>query len=86
MMWNMKFNNCKMVIIQIWNWGWIYYGLFINNCGVGFDFFVGGLSNINVGFVIFFDSIFSNILVVIKMVWIFFVNFLIGGSFVIENI
>ncbi|VBB79880.1 Putative Glycoside Hydrolase Family 55 [Podospora comata] len=83
---NMKFNNCKTAIIQIWNWGWTYHGLSINNCGVGLDLSAGGPSNINVGSVTLFDSTFSNTPVAIKTAWTPSANPPTGGSLVIENI
>ncbi|EMR63408.1 putative glycoside hydrolase family 55 protein [Eutypa lata UCREL1] len=58
---NFTFNNCKTAIIQIWNWGWTYIGLSINNCGTGIDLSAGYDGEaLNVGSVTILDSTISN--------------------------
>ncbi|KAI5827019.1 glycoside hydrolase family 55 protein [Schizophyllum commune Tattone D] len=39
---NVTINNAQTAIYTIWNWGWTYQGVTINNCGVGFDLMTGG--------------------------------------------
>ncbi|KAH8821809.1 beta 1,3 exoglucanase [Xylogone sp. PMI_703] len=34
---NLVFNNCATAIYHNWDWGWVYQGISINNCQVGFD-------------------------------------------------
>lgn len=83
---NLRFNNCKTAIIQIWNWGWTYAGLSINNCQVGIDMSAGGSSNQNVGSVTLIDSSFTNVPVAILTAWTTTSNPATAGSLVMENI
>ncbi|KAI0797623.1 exo-beta-1,3-glucanase [Abortiporus biennis] len=39
---NIVINNAATAIYSIWNWGWTFQGVLINNCGVGFDLMTGG--------------------------------------------
>jgi len=41
---NVTINNAQTAIYSAWNWGWTYQNLNINNCGVGFDVAMGGLT------------------------------------------
>lgn len=59
MVWNFEFNDCRVVILQFWNWIWNFYGIKVNNCDVGFDFILGGKEQF-VGFVIVQDGMFMN--------------------------
>ncbi|KAK0742730.1 pectate lyase superfamily protein-domain-containing protein [Schizothecium vesticola] len=34
---NITISNAKTAIHQVWSWGWLYQGVTIRNCGVGFD-------------------------------------------------
>ncbi|RFU33902.1 hypothetical protein B7463_g2402, partial [Scytalidium lignicola] len=34
---NLVFNNCVTAIFHNWDWGWVYQGITINNCQVGWD-------------------------------------------------
>ncbi|KAH4821538.1 hypothetical protein HBH61_015100 [Parastagonospora nodorum] len=47
---NLTFNNVETAINQLWDWGWTYTGLTINNCRVGLN-----LSG-DVGSITLFDS------------------------------
>jgi glucan 1,3-beta-glucosidase len=73
-------------IIQLWNWGWTYHGLSINNCQVGIDISAGGSSNLNVGSVTVFDSTFTNVPVAILTAWTTTSSPATAGSLVLENI
>ena len=57
---NLTFNNAVTAINQIWDWGWTYYGISINNCSVGLNMYSGGPTALSVGSVTFFDSSISN--------------------------
>ena len=57
---NLTFNNQVTAINQIWDWGWTYYGISINNCSVGLDMSAGGPNALSVGSITFFDSSISN--------------------------
>ncbi|KIP08169.1 glycoside hydrolase family 55 protein [Phlebiopsis gigantea 11061_1 CR5-6] len=39
---NITVNNANTAIFSIWNWGWTFQGVTINNCQVGFDLTTGG--------------------------------------------
>lgn len=41
---NLTFSGCVTAILQIWDWGWTYKGLNINNCTIGID-----MSSLNTG-------------------------------------
>ncbi|THV07944.1 glycoside hydrolase family 55 protein [Dendrothele bispora CBS 962.96] len=41
---NVVFNNCQTAVFGIWNWGWTFQRLQINNCGIGFDLLTGGVT------------------------------------------
>lgn len=83
---NLVFNNCQTAIIQLWDWGWTYSGLSINNCGVGIDITAGGSSNQNVGSVTLLDSSMTNTPIGIKSVWTTSSSPATAGSLVIENV
>ena len=53
---NLTFNNAVTAINQIWDWGWTYYGITINNCSVGLNMYAGGPTALSVGSITFFDS------------------------------
>ena len=59
---NLKFDGCVNAINQIWDWGWTYKSLSINNCQVGIA--MGSRSTetglLTVGSVVVVDSVFSN--------------------------
>ncbi|KAF5391727.1 hypothetical protein D9757_001809 [Collybiopsis confluens] len=41
---NITINNANTAVFAIWNWGWTFQGVTINNCQVGFDLTTGGLT------------------------------------------
>lgn len=53
---NLTFNGCETAILQIWNWGWTYKSLNINQCKIGLN-----MSSPDVGSVTVLDSIFNNV-------------------------
>lgn len=57
---NLVFNNCVKAIEQIWNWGWLYQGISINNCQIGIDISNGGAAAAAVGSVVLLDSSITN--------------------------
>ncbi|ORY62667.1 pectate lyase superfamily protein-domain-containing protein [Pseudomassariella vexata] len=58
---NFTFNNCVTAIIHLWDWGWTYMGLSINNCSTGIDITAGGSSALTTGAVVVIDSSFVNV-------------------------
>ena len=57
---NLTFNNVNTAINQLWDWGWTYKSVSINNCRVGLNISAGGPSAVNVGSITFFDSEINN--------------------------
>src|SRR5271168_5219953 len=57
---NLVFNNCVTAISQLWDWGWVYQGISINNCQKGIDISAGGTSGQTVGSIILVDSSITN--------------------------
>lgn len=57
---NLVFNNCVTAISQLWDWGWIYQGISINNCQKGIDMSAVGSSGQTVGSVTLIDSSITN--------------------------
>jgi glucan 1,3-beta-glucosidase len=53
---NLTFNNVDTAINQLWDWGWTYHGVSINNCRVGLNMSAGGPTAINVESITFVDS------------------------------
>jgi glucan 1,3-beta-glucosidase len=53
---NLVFNNCVTAISQLWDWGWVYQGISINNCQKGIDISAGGSTAQTVGSVTLIDS------------------------------
>jgi hypothetical protein len=57
---NLTFNNVVTAINQLWDWGWTYSGVTINNCQVGLNVSAGGPQAVNVGSITLFDSEINN--------------------------
>ncbi|KAI0154698.1 glycoside hydrolase family 55 protein [Xylariaceae sp. FL1272] len=84
---NFVFNNCKTAIIQLWNWGWTYQNLQINNCGVGIDLSaVTDTGALNVGSAIVIDSTFNSVTTAIKTAYTQSTSPDTAGSMVLENV
>ncbi|KAF5373036.1 hypothetical protein D9758_001646 [Tetrapyrgos nigripes] len=41
---NVVFNNAQTAVFGVWNWGWTFQKIEINNCSIGFDLLTGGLT------------------------------------------
>ncbi|TRM62679.1 glycoside hydrolase family 55 protein [Schizophyllum amplum] len=41
---NVTINNAKTAIYSLWNWGWTYQGVTVNNCDIAFDVMTGGIT------------------------------------------
>ncbi|KAI0645963.1 exo-beta-1,3-glucanase [Trametes meyenii] len=46
---NITVNNADTAVYGLWNWGWTFQGVTINNCQVGFDLATGGTTQANQG-------------------------------------
>jgi glucan 1,3-beta-glucosidase len=57
---NITFNNAVTAIDQLWDWGWTYKSLNINNCALGINITSGGPTAQSVGSITLFDSSISN--------------------------
>jgi glucan 1,3-beta-glucosidase len=57
---NLTFYNAVTAINQLWDWGWTYQTISINNCSVGLNMSSGGATGQSVGSITFFDSSISN--------------------------
>lgn len=86
---NLVFNNCVTAITQLWDWGWVYQGISINNCQKGIDLsaVVSGTGALNVGSVTLIDSSITNTPIGILTAY----NApssspATGGSLIIENV
>lgn len=56
----MTFNGCKTAVQVIWDWGWVWKTITVNDADVGFRLLPEGGSG-NVGSTAFLDSIFNNV-------------------------
>lgn len=58
---NVKISKAQIGISQIWNWGFIYSGLSISDCGTAFSMISGYLEGeLQVGSVVIIDSEITN--------------------------
>jgi len=58
---NIKISKAQIGISQIWNWGFLYSGLSISDCGVAFSMINGYLEDkLQVGSVVIIDSEITN--------------------------
>jgi glucan 1,3-beta-glucosidase len=80
------FNMEPVAIIQLWNWGWTYMGLDIQNCGKGIDMSAGGSNKQDVGSITVVDSTIANTPVGIVTAWTTSSKPSTAGSIVLENI
>ncbi|KAF2813845.1 pectin lyase-like protein [Mytilinidion resinicola] len=83
---NIAISNAIVGISQIWNWGWLYSGLTISNCGTAFSMSNGGTSSQSVGSVTIIDSTITNCPAFIDTAWTPNASPATGGSLILENI
>ncbi len=83
---NLVFNNCVTAIIQLWDWGWTYTGLTINNCKTGIDMTANDNGKINTGSVTLIDSTFTNVPTGILTGWTTSSTPDTAGSLILENV
>ncbi|APA15899.1 hypothetical protein sscle_15g106690 [Sclerotinia sclerotiorum 1980 UF-70] len=57
---NLTFNNAVTAISQLWDWGWTYMNININNCTTGLNISAGGSSAQGVVSATLIDSSFTN--------------------------
>ena len=83
---NLVFNDCVTAISQLWDWGWVYQGLSINNCKTGINIAAGGSSAQTVGSVTLLDSSITNTPVGIVTAYTSSSSPATAGSLILENI
>ncbi len=83
---NLVFNNCVTAIIHLWDWGWTYVGISINNCKTGIDMSALNNGAITTGSVTLIDSSFTNVATGILTAWSSSSSPATAGSLVIENV
>lgn len=84
---NIKISKAVIGISQIWNWGWLYSGLSISDCGTAFSMINGYLSNkLEVGSVVIIDSEITNCPRFVDMAWSRNSVPIGAGQLVLENI
>jgi len=83
---NLTFNDAVTAIDQIWDWGWTYKSININNCSVGLNMASGGPTAQSVGSVTFIDSSISNTAVGIVTAHDATSQPPAGGSLILENV
>ena len=57
---NLTISGAVTAIQQLWDWGWTYKGVTIDNCGNGFNFTAESKGALGVGSVVIIDSTISN--------------------------
>lgn len=83
---NLTVNNANTAVFGIWNWGFTFQGVTINNCQVGFDLTTGGTaqSNQTVGSEAIIDAVVTDTPIFIRTSTAS--NGKLGGSLVLNNI
>ncbi|EOA82737.1 exo-1 [Exserohilum turcicum] len=84
---NIKITNAVVGISQIWDWGWLYSGLQISNCGTAFSMGNGGSAGkLEVGSAVIIDSEISNCQKFVDSAWTTGSQPTGAGQLVLENI
>ncbi|KAG1814274.1 glycoside hydrolase family 55 protein [Suillus subaureus] len=83
---NLTVNNAATAVSGIWNWGFTFQGVTINNCQVGFDLATGGTttSNQTVGSEAIIDAVVTNTPIFVRSSVAS--NGQLAGSLVLNNI
>lgn len=83
---NLTVNNAATAVSGIWNWGFTFQGVTINNCQVGFDLATGGTttSNQTVGSEAIIDAVVTNTPIFVRTSVAS--NGQLAGSLVLNNI
>ncbi|KAH8701624.1 putative glucan 1,3-beta-glucosidase precursor [Talaromyces proteolyticus] len=82
---NITINNAATAISQIWDWGWTYVGLNINNATTGINF-VGGTTGQAVGGANIIDSTISNVKTFVNTTWTSDATPAGAGNLILENV
>jgi glucan 1,3-beta-glucosidase len=83
---NVKISKAVTGISQIWDWGWLYAGLTISDCGTAFSMSNGGSNKLEVGSVVIIDSEITNCQKFVDMAWTRTSTPTGAGQLMLENI
>lgn len=83
---NLTFYNAATAINMLFDWGWTYESISINNCSVGLDMTSGGPTAQKVGSITFFDSSISDTPIGIKTAFDSTSQPPTAGSVILENV
>ncbi|CAA9966542.1 hypothetical protein CFE70_009932 [Pyrenophora teres f. teres 0-1] len=84
---NVKISKAVTGISQIWDWGWLYAGLSISDCGTAFSMSNGGSAGkLEVGSVVIIDSEITNCNKFVDMAWSKTTMPTGAGQLILENI
>ncbi|KAF9697393.1 hypothetical protein EKO04_004879 [Ascochyta lentis] len=84
---NVKISKAVTGISQIWNWGWLYSGLTISDCGTAFAMTNGAQGNkLEVGSVVIIDSEITNCPTFVDQAWTRSSKPPAAGQLTIENV
>jgi glucan 1,3-beta-glucosidase len=84
---NVKISKAVTGISQIWDWGWLYSGLSISDCGTAFSMSNGAAANkLEVGSVVIIDSEITNCQKFVDMAWTRTSQPIGAGQLILENI
>lgn len=81
---NLRISDSATCISQIWNWGWTYQGVELNNCGTAISMVNGGPGSQTVGSVTVIDSDIKNSHVFVDTAWQ--ESPWSNGSLILENV
>ncbi|KAH7904582.1 pectate lyase superfamily protein-domain-containing protein [Hygrophoropsis aurantiaca] len=83
---NLTVNNANTAVSGIWNWGWTFQGVTINNCQIGFDLSTGGTTQADqtVGSEAIIDAVVTNTPIFVQSSSAS--NGQLAGSLVLNNI
>ncbi|KAH7088292.1 exo-beta 1,3 glucanase-like protein [Paraphoma chrysanthemicola] len=84
---NVKISKAQVGISQIWNWGWLYSGLSISECGTAFSMKnADDQGKLQVGSVVIIDSEITNCPTFIDQAWSRTTQPIGSGQLIIENV
>lgn len=83
---NLSVFNSVMAIQQLWDWGWTYQSVQIENCSVGLNFWILANTSQAMGSVTFFNSFFEDTAMAFKTSHSSTSTQTTGGSLLIEKI
>ncbi|KAH7400751.1 exo-beta 1,3 glucanase-like protein [Phaeosphaeria sp. MPI-PUGE-AT-0046c] len=84
---NIKISKAVVGISQIWNWGWLYSGLSISECGAAFQMINGyDVEKLQIGSVVIIDSEITNCPIFMDTTWRTDTKPIGAGQLILENI